>query len=77
MNLINNSREFQDIESVCSGKLSHVPSQPAVVPSPRGMLSRDDTWNMHGTSGNVSDSPLAPIVSTIDTLQRNASLLEC
>ena len=33
----------------------HVPSQPAVVPSPRGMLSRDqslrpDTWNLLGTS---------------------------
>ena len=36
---------------MCSGKLSHVPSQPAVVPSPRCMLSRDnsmplDTWNL-------------------------------
>ena len=30
----NESREskFQDTESICSGKLSHVPSQPAVVP---------------------------------------------
>ena len=34
MNFLNGSKEFQDIESICSGKLSHVPSQPAVVPSP-------------------------------------------
>ena len=51
-------RECQDIESMCSGKLSHVPSQTAVVPSPRSMLSRDrsmppDTWNLSGTQGNV------------------------
>ena len=34
MNYMNDSTQFQDIESICSGKLSHVPSQPAVVPSP-------------------------------------------
>ena len=69
VNVMNDSREFQDVHSVCSGKLSHVPCQPAVVPSLRGMLSRDqslrpDTWNMYGTSGNVFDSPLAPINSS-------------
>ena len=68
VNLTNDSREFQDVESVCSGRLSHVPRQPAIVPSPRGVLSRDqslrpDTWNLLGTSGNVFDSPLAPIDS--------------
>ena len=31
--------EFQDVESICSGTLSHVLSQPAVVPSLGGMLS--------------------------------------
>ena len=56
VNLMNDSGDFQDVESVCSGKLSHVSSQPAVVPSPRGMLCRDqslrpDTWNMLGTTG--------------------------
>ena len=66
---MNDSKEFQVVESVHSGKLSHVPSQPAVVPSLRCMLSRDqslrpDTWNLLGTSGNVFDSPLAPIVSS-------------
>ena len=63
------SGEFQDVESICSGKLSHVPSQPAIVPSPCGMLSRDqrlrpDTWNLSGTQGNVFGSPLAPIDSS-------------
>ena len=42
--------------------------QPTVVPSPRGMPSRDqslrpDTWNLLGTSGNVFDNPPAPIDS--------------
>ena len=60
---MNDSGAFQDVEPICSGKLSHVPSQSAVVPSPRSMLSRDqslrlDTWNLLGTSGNVFDSPL-------------------
>ena len=71
---MNDSGESQDVESTCIGKLSHVPSQPAVVPSPRGVLSRDqslrpDTRNMLGTSGNFIDSPLAPIGSS-STLRR-------
>ena len=58
INHMNDSREFQDVESICSGKLSHVPSQPAIVPSLGGMLSRDPclrlyTWNLLGTSRNV------------------------
>ena len=66
MSHMNDSREFQDVESVCSGKLSHVPSQPAVVPSPCGMLSRDqslrpDTWNLSGRQGNVFGNPRAAI----------------
>ena len=44
MNCMNDSREFQDVESICSGKLSHVPSQLAVVPSPRSMLSHRETF---------------------------------
>ena len=64
-----------------SGKLSHVPSQPASVPSLGGMLSRDprlrpETWNLSDTSGNVFYSPRAEIDFVIDTLSRNASLLE-
>ena len=57
VNFLNDSTEFQDTESICSGKkLSHVPSQPAVVPSSRSMLSRDqslrsDRWKLSGTKG--------------------------
>ena len=43
MNHVNDSREFQDAESICSGKLAHVPSQPLIVPSLCGMLSRDQS----------------------------------
>ena len=51
MNCKSDSRQFQDVESICSGILSHVPSQPAIVPSPGGMLGRDpslrhNTWNL-------------------------------
>ena len=65
---MNDLGEFQDVESACSGRLSHVPSQPAVVPSHRGMPSRGqslelDTWNLLGTSGIVFDNPLVPIDS--------------
>ena len=68
VNFMNDSREFQDVESICSGKLSHVPSQPASVPSPCGMLSRDqslrpDTWNLLGTLGNVFGSSLRQSVA--------------
>ena len=53
VNCMSDSGEFQDIESKYSGKFSHVPSQTAVVPSPRFMLSRDrsmplGTWNLSG-----------------------------
>ena len=42
VNCMNDSRDFKDAESVRSG-LSHVPSQPALLPpyrDPGGMLSR-------------------------------------
>ena len=41
VNCMNDSRDTQDIESSCSGKLSLVPNQTAVVPSRRSLLSRD------------------------------------
>ena len=41
MNSTNNSGEFQDVESNCSGRLSHVSSQPEMIPSSRALLSRD------------------------------------
>ena len=70
---MNDSRELQ-VESICSGKLSHVSSQPAIAPSPcvesRAATKAfdPDTWNLLGTSGNVFDSPLAPNRFVIDTL---------
>ena len=41
MNSMNDSGEFQEEESNHSGRLSHVPSQPAAIPSSRSMPSRD------------------------------------
>ena len=72
VNCMNDSRDFKDAESVRSG-LSHVPSQPALLPLFRdpvvmlsrsvGMLSRHDKppdiWDTHGISGNVFVNPLA------------------
>ena len=58
MNSMNDSGEFQEVESNHSGSLSFVSSQPAVIPSSRSMLSRDkrlplDTWNSSGQQENV------------------------
>ena len=58
VNCTSDSREFQDGESICSRKISHVPSHPAVIPSPRARSSRDRTlrpatWNSSGIHGNV------------------------
>ena len=72
VNCLNDSRDFKDAESVRSG-LSHVTSQPAILPpfrdpggmlsSPEGMLSRNDKppdiWGTHGKSGNVFVNPTA------------------
>ena len=46
------------MESNNSGRLSHVTSQPEVIPSSRSMLSRDkrlpsDTWNSPGLQEHV------------------------
>ena len=60
MSSMNDSRgKFQEVESNHSGRLSHVPSQPEVIPSSSSMLSRDknlpfDTWNAPGLQENVS-----------------------
>ena len=72
INCMNDSRDFQDAESVRSGQ-SHVTSQPAFFPpfqNPGGMLSRSvgmpsrndkppDIWDTHGFSGNVFANPTA------------------
>ena len=70
VNCLNDSRDFEDAEPVRSG-LSHVPSQPALLPphpDPGGMLSRStgmpsrknwppSIWHTHGLSGNVFANP--------------------
>ena len=66
---VNDSGEFHDVESACSSKLSHVPSQPVIVPSPCGVLSRDhcqqsNTVDFLGASGNVFENSSAPVGST-------------
>ena len=72
INCMNDSRDFQDAESVRSGK-SHVTSQPVCFPphpDPGGMLSRSlgmpsrnngppSIWDPHGISGNVFANPTA------------------
>ena len=72
INCMNDSRDFQDAESVRSGH-SHVTSQPVSFPPhpvPEGMLSRSigmpsrkdgppSIWDTHGKSGNVFANPAA------------------
>ena len=72
INCMNDSRDFQDAEPVCSGN-SHVTSQPVSFPPhpiPGGMLSRSfgmpsrregppSIWDTHGISGNVFANPVA------------------
>ena len=69
---MNDSRDFQDAESVRSGN-SHVTSRPVSFPphpNPEGMLSRSigmpsrnngppSIWDTHGISGNVFANPVA------------------
>ena len=72
INCMNDSRDFQDAESIRSGH-SHVTSQPVFFPphpNPGGMLSRSlgmpsrnkgppSIWDTHGISGNVFANPTA------------------
>ena len=58
MNSVNDSGEFQEVESNYSWMLSDVSSQPEVIPSSRSMLSCDkrfplETWNPSGLQENV------------------------
>ena len=41
VNLLADTIEFYDPETASSSGASHVPSQPLIIPSPSGMLSRD------------------------------------
>ena len=58
MNSLNDSGDFQDVESNYSGRLSHVSSQPSMIPRICALPSRDkrlplDTWNQSGLQENV------------------------
>ena len=48
MDSMSDSGEFQDVEPNCCGRLSHVSSQPEMIPSSRSLLSRDEVaaWYM-------------------------------
>ena len=72
VNCMNDSKDFQDAESVRSGN-THVTNQPMLFPKhpiPEGMLSRSfvlpsrregppSIWDTHGKSGNVLANPHA------------------
>ena len=65
VNCMNDSKDFQDAESVRSGN-SHVTSRPVSFPPhpiPEGMLRHSfvtpSIWDTHGISGNVFADPLA------------------
>ena len=68
-NSMNDSGEFQDVESNHSGRLSYVPSQPAAIPSSRSMLSRDkrllcDSWNASGSQEHVLEINFLRVIHT-------------
>ena len=75
MNSMNHLGDFQDMESNCSGRLSHDSSQPAMIPRSRSMLSHDkrlplDTWNQSGLQGNVFGNQFSTFDSPRDHPQR-------
>ena len=78
MNSMNDSGDFQDVESNYSGRLSHVSSQHAMIPSSRSILSRDkrlslDTWNSSGLQENVFGNQFSTFDSSRDHPQRMQS----
>ena len=78
MNSLNDSGEFQDVESNYSGRFSHVSSQPEMMPSSRSLLSRDkrlplDTWNRSGVQENVFGNQFSTFDSPRDFPQRISS----
>ena len=75
MNSTSDSGDFQDVESNYSGRLSHVSSQPAMIPSSRSMLIRDkrlplNTWSSSGLQENVFGGQFSTFDSLRDHPQR-------
>ena len=80
MNSINDSGEFQEVESNHSGTLSYISSQPAMIPSSSSMLSRDkrlpfDTWNPLGLQENVFGNQFSSLGSPRNPSQGINALL--
>ena len=78
MNSMSDSGDFQDLESNYSGRLSHVSSQPAKIPSSRSLFSRDkrlplDTWNQSGLQENVFGNQFSTFDPPRDHPQRTQS----
>ena len=75
MNSMNDSGDFQDVKSKNCGRLSHVSSQPVMIPSSRSLLSRAnrlprDTWNQSGLQENVFGNQVSTFDSPRDHPQR-------
>ena len=75
LNSMDDSGDFQDVESNFCGRLSHVSSQPAMIPSSRALLSRDkrlplDTRNQSGLQENVFGNQLSTFDLPRDYSQR-------
>ena len=65
---MNDTGEFQDEESNFGGRLSHVSSQPAIIPSSRSVLSRDkrlhlNTWKSSGLQENVFGNQFSTLIN--------------
>ena len=82
MTYLNDAGEFQEVVSNNSGQISHVPSQPAEIPSPRSMLSCDkrlppDTWNLSGLQENFFfANPRSTVESSQKPYQRKSSICD-
>ena len=89
VNCLNDSKDFQDAESVSSGN-SHVSSRPVSFPPhpiPEGMLSRSfgvpsrregppSIWDTHGTSGNFSCKSRCVIISTLSSRIKSMEFID-
>ena len=70
MNSMNDSGEFQEVESNYSGRLPYVSSQPAMIPSSRFMLSRDKRLPLDtGNTAGLKESVFGNQFSTFDSLR--------
>ena len=77
-NSMKDSEDFQDVESNESGRLSHVSSQRAMIPSSRSMLSRDnclplDTWNQAGIQENIFCKSIFSVWITQKSSSKNST----